>query len=63
MGEVILKARNIFKSYDNGEKTLSVLNDLSIHILARTLPKISGKYFFTSYLFFSIKSLSTNSKA
>ena len=32
MGEVILKAKNIFKSYDNGEKTLSVLNDLSIKL-------------------------------
>ena len=39
------------------------LKDLSIHILAKTLPKISGKYFLTSSLFFKNKSLSTNSRA
>ena len=39
------------------------LKDLSIQILAKTLPKMSGKYFLTSSLFFKIKSLSTNSRA
>ena len=41
----------------------SSLKVLSIHILARTRPSISGKYFFTSSLFFKNKSLSTNCKA
>ena len=43
MGEVILKARNIFKSYDNGEKTLSVLNDLSIQVEKNQIITITGQ--------------------
>ena len=43
MGEIILKASNIFKSYDNGEKTLSVLNDLSIQIENKQIITITGQ--------------------
>ena len=43
MGEVILKARNIFKSYDNGEKTLSVLNDLSMQVEKNQIITITGQ--------------------
>tara|TARA_Y100000591_G_scaffold103592_1_gene88082 strand:+ start:205 stop:885 length:681 start_codon:yes stop_codon:yes gene_type:complete len=43
MGEVILKAKNIFKSYDNGEKTLSVLNDLSIQVEKNQIITITGQ--------------------
>ena len=43
MGEVILKARNIFKSFDNGEKTLSVLNDLSIQVNKNQIITITGQ--------------------
>ena len=42
MGEVILKARNIYKSYDNGEKTLTVLNDLSIQVEKNQIITITG---------------------
>ncbi len=43
MGEVILKARNIFKSYDNGEKNLSVLNDLSVQVEKNQIITITGQ--------------------
>ncbi len=43
MGEVILTARNIFKSYDNGEKTLSVLSDLSIKVEENQIITITGQ--------------------
>ena len=43
MGEVILKAKNIFKSYENGEKTLSVLNDLSIQAEKNQIITITGQ--------------------
>ena len=43
MGEVILKAKNIFKSYDNGEKTLSVLKDLSIQVEKNQIITITGQ--------------------
>ena len=43
MGEVILKANNIYKSYDNGEKTLSVLNDLSIQVEQNQIITITGQ--------------------
>ncbi len=43
MGEIILKASKIFKSYDNGEKTLSVLNDLSIEVKKNEIITITGQ--------------------
>ena len=43
MGEIVLKARNIFKSYDNGEKNLSVLNDLSIEVGKNEIITITGQ--------------------
>ena len=43
MGEVILTAKNIFKSYDNGEKTLSVLKDLSIQVEKNQIITITGQ--------------------
>ena len=43
MGEIVLKARNIFKSYDNGEKNLSVLNDLSIEVEKNEIITITGQ--------------------
>ena len=43
MGKVILQAKNIFKSYDNGEKTLSVLNDLSIQVEQNQIITITGQ--------------------
>ena len=30
MGEIVLRAKNVFKSYSNGEDNLHVLKDLSI---------------------------------
>ena len=43
MGEIILKASKISKSYDNGEKTLSVLNDLSIEVEKNEIITITGQ--------------------
>ena len=43
MGEIILKASKIFKSYGNGEKTLSVLNDLSIEVEKNEIITITGQ--------------------
>tara|TARA_S200000501_G_scaffold200008_1_gene188212 strand:- start:1108 stop:1788 length:681 start_codon:yes stop_codon:yes gene_type:complete len=43
VGEIILKASKIFKSYDNGEKTLSVLNDLSIEVKKNEIITITGQ--------------------
>ena len=43
MGEVVLKASNISKSYDNGDKTLSVLNDLSIQVEKNQIITIMGQ--------------------
>ena len=43
MGKIILKASNIFKSYKNGEKTLSVLNNLSIQVEKNQIITITGQ--------------------
>ncbi len=43
MGEIILKATNIYKSYDNGERNLPVLNDLSIQVEKNQIITITGQ--------------------
>ena len=43
MGEIILKASKISKSYVNGEKTLSVLNNLSIEVEKNEIITITGQ--------------------
>ena len=43
MGEIILKASKISKSYVNGEKTLSVLNNLSIKVEKNEIITITGQ--------------------
>ena len=43
MGEIILKARNIFKSYNNGAKTLPVLKDLSLEVEKNQVITITGQ--------------------
>ena len=43
MGEIILKASKISKSYVNGEKILSVLNNLSIEVEKNEIITITGQ--------------------
>ena len=43
MDEIILKARNIFKSYINGEENLSVLSDLSLKAKQSEIITIMGQ--------------------
>ena len=42
MGEIVLRAKNVFKSYSNGEDSLHVLKDLSIEV-KREIVTITGK--------------------
>lgn len=43
MDEIILQAKNIFKSYSNGEKNLSVLGDLSLTAKQNEIITITGQ--------------------
>ena len=43
MDEIILRANNIFKSYNNGEENLSVLSDLSLKIRQNEIVTITGQ--------------------
>ena len=43
MDEIILKANNICKSYNNGEENLSVLNNLSIKVRQNEIVTITGQ--------------------
>ena len=43
MDEIILQAKNIFKSYSNGEQNLSVLSDLSLTAKQNEIITITGQ--------------------
>ena len=43
MGEIVLRAKNVFKSYSNGEDSLHVLKDLSIEVRKGEIVTITGK--------------------
>ncbi len=43
MGEIILQATNVCKSYSNGKDTLAVLSDLSISVFKNDIVTIMGK--------------------
>ena len=40
MGEIVLRAKNVFKSYSNGEDSLHVLKDLSIEVRKGKLSRL-----------------------
>ena len=43
MGKIILKVKKISKSYNNGEKDLHVLQDLSLEVSEKEVVTITGK--------------------
>lgn len=43
MGKIILKVKKISKSYNNGEKDLNVLQDLSLKVVEKEVVTITGK--------------------
>ena len=47
MGKIILEVKKISKSYNNGEKDLHVLQDLSLKVCEKEIVTITGKKLFS----------------